>query len=54
MKLFMATGTQSNYNNHNIDTFPWLYGLEDLRGGLLRDWVVDLLIYADVEDGGNK
>ena len=37
MKQVVATGTQGNCNDHNVDIVLWLYDSEDLREELLSD-----------------
>ena len=54
MKRVVSTGTQGNYNNHNIDLIICLYDSENLREELLRYWMVDWLVDDYVKDMESK
>ena len=42
----VSSGTQGNYDNHNVDLILCVCEREERREELLRDWMVDRLISA--------
>ena len=48
----VSSGTQVNYAYHNVDLINWIYDREEWREELLRDCMMERLIY--VEEKGNK
>ena len=48
----VSSGTQCNYAYHNVDLVLWIYQRQEWGEELMRDWMVDSLIYA--KQKGNK
>ena len=42
----VSSGTQVNYDYHNVDLVLWMYDRKEWREELLRDWMVERLIAA--------
>ena len=42
----VSSGTQGNYDYHNVDLVLWMYDRKEWREELLRDWMVERLIAA--------
>ena len=48
----VSSGTQGNYANHNVNLVLLIYKSKEWREELLRDWMVERLIYA--KENGKK
>ena len=45
----VSSGMHTNYANHDADLILWVYDKDEWREALLRDWMIEPIIYTEAE-----